>query len=91
MGFELIKLAKDLGQHLYGFSFHVGSPCEELEAYARGIRICKNLIDYARSIGCEKCCLINIGGGIPGDIDFNIEKVNKLILICIELFPKLMY
>ena len=73
--FQLVEMAKDLGLNLHGFSFHVGSPCGDLTAYARGIRICETLIKYARSIGCSDACLIDIGGGIPGEADFDFDKV----------------
>lgn len=73
--FALVDIAKNLGLHLHGFSFHVGSPCGDLSAYVRGIRICEKLIKYARSKGCSEACLIDIGGGIPGESDFDFDKV----------------
>ena len=72
---ELIHTTKDLGINLYGFSFHVGSPCGDMTTYERGIQIGKKLIDYARSIGCDQTCLIDIGGGFPGETNYGIERV----------------
>lgn len=64
---RLMHLIKSLGLTLWGFNFHVGSPCGELEAYVRGIRMCKKLISTAKEIGCKDAQLIDIGGGFPGN------------------------
>ncbi|KAG7204474.1 hypothetical protein KM043_004906 [Ampulex compressa] len=76
---RLIHFAKDLGLSLHGFSFHVGSPCGELNAYARGVGICKRLIGIARSIGCKDVQMIDIGGGFTGDTGYGIEKLSNII------------
>lgn len=76
---ELIQLTKDLGLILYGFSFHVGTPCVEFNAYVRGIEICKELIAYAKSIECNDIKLIDIGGGFPGERDFQIDEISHMI------------
>ncbi|XP_047369992.1 ornithine decarboxylase 1-like [Vespa velutina] len=76
---ELIQLTKDLGLILYGFSFHVGSPCVEFNAYVRGIEICKELISFAKSIECNHIKLIDIGGGFPGERDFQIDEISHII------------
>lgn len=66
---------KDLDLTLHGFSFHVGSPCGELDAFSRGIGICKQLITLAKAMGCEDIHLIDIGGGFPGESGTQIDKV----------------
>ncbi|XP_076766918.1 ornithine decarboxylase 2-like [Xylocopa sonorina] len=76
---QLIHLTKSLGLKLWGFSFHVGCLCGELNAYGRGIRMCKRLIDVARSIGCKEAQLIDIGGGFPGEKRHSIDKVASII------------
>lgn len=75
---KLIHLTKSLGLTLYGFSFHVGSPCGDLAAYAQGIRIAEKLIGYAKSVGCYEANLIDIGGGFPGESDYDFNQVNIL-------------
>lgn len=62
-----MQLTKDLGLNLHGFSFHVGSPCEEREAYARGIALCKQLVTISKAIGCDEVQLIDIGGGFQDE------------------------
>ncbi|XP_032673218.1 ornithine decarboxylase 2-like isoform X2 [Odontomachus brunneus] len=76
---HLIRLTKDLGLNLYGFSFHVGSPCGELEAYSRGIAICKQLIAISQSIGCNNVQLIDIGGGFPSETGTNVDEFATII------------
>ncbi|KAK1118836.1 hypothetical protein K0M31_014608 [Melipona bicolor] len=76
---RLMHLIKSLGLTLWGFSFHVGSPCGELEAYVRGIRMCKKLISTAKEIGCKDVQLIDIGGGFPGNREFFIDEIASLI------------
>ncbi|XP_012272890.1 ornithine decarboxylase 1 [Orussus abietinus] len=71
---HMIQMTKDLGLRLHGFSFHVGSPCGEMIAYHRGIRICKSLIEAAKAIGCKDVRLIDIGGGIPGETGVEIDE-----------------
>ncbi|XP_046837294.1 ornithine decarboxylase 1-like [Vespa crabro] len=76
---ELIQLTKDLDLILYGFSFHVGSPCVDLNAYVRGIVICKELIIFAKSIQCNDIKLIDIGGGFPGESGYQIDEISHMI------------
>lgn len=76
---RLIQFTKDLGLTLYGFSFHVGSPCGELNAYSRGISICRRLMAVARSIGCADVQLIDIGGGFPGESGTGIDKLASIV------------
>lgn len=68
-------MTKDLGLNLHGFSFHVCNPYAELDEYARSIRICMKLIEHAKSIGFNDANLIDIGGGIPGEAQLDIDKV----------------
>ncbi|CAK9805810.1 Ornithine decarboxylase [Anthophora plagiata] len=76
---RLIHLTKNLGLTLWGFSFHVGSPCGELNAYSRGIGMCKRLMAIAKSVGCENVQLIDIGGGFSGNRDYSLDKVANII------------
>lgn len=75
---RLIRLTMDLGLTLHGFSFHVGSPAGELNAFGRGIAMCKRLISIARSMGCQDVQLVDIGGGFPGEKGTDIDKVRPI-------------
>lgn len=73
---QLVALALGLGLRLRGFSFHLGSPCAEAEAYHKGITTCRRLIKVAREAGCEGADVIDIGGGIPGERGFRLDEVS---------------
>lgn len=75
---RLIKLIKELGMDLHGFSFHPGSPCTDALAYSRGIKICKCLIDFSRSVGFRDVRVIDIGGGFLGLCDEQLDSVRKI-------------
>ncbi|XP_024876048.1 ornithine decarboxylase 2-like [Temnothorax curvispinosus] len=76
---RLIQLTMDLGLTLHGFSFHVGSPCGELNAFSRGIGICRRLIAIAKSMGCKDVQLLDIGGGFPGEKGTDIDKLANIV------------
>lgn len=47
------------------YSFHVGSGCEEAEAFAVAIQQARNVFDLAIDMGFDMT-LLDIGGGFPG-------------------------
>lgn len=81
---RLIQLTKDLGLDLHGFSFHVGSPCGEMDAYRRGIEMCRELITVAKEIGFD-VRLIDIGGGFPGETGISTDEV------CVQSVSRIVY
>lgn len=86
---KLIRLAKDLGLNVHGFSFHVGSQCGEAMAYNRGIKIALDLIEYAESLGFQNVKMIDIGGGFPGDSDSSLDEVSGDMRMFIDWSPRL--
>ncbi|XP_032673884.1 ornithine decarboxylase-like isoform X2 [Odontomachus brunneus] len=76
---RLIQRTRSLGLNLHGFSFHVGTPCRELDAYRRGIKMCARLIDVARATGCRDVRLIDIGGGFSGKCGAEIDRLAEII------------
>ncbi|XP_025986938.1 ornithine decarboxylase 2-like isoform X2 [Solenopsis invicta] len=81
---RLIRYTRDLGLNLYGFSFHVGTTCLEMDAYRRGIEICKQLIVIAKSIGCNNVELIDIGGGFLSVCGKELDELAEFINGAIE-------
>jgi len=79
---RLIQLMMDLDLTLHGFSFHVGSPCRDLNAFSKGIGMCKRLITIAKTMGCKYVQLIDIGGGFPGEKGTEIDKVCSFVCLC---------
>lgn len=83
---QLIQLTMDLGLTLHGFSFHVGSPCGDLNAFTKGIGMCKRLITIAKTMDCKNVQLIDIGGGFPGEKGTEIDKVCFFVCFCMRFF-----
>lgn len=75
---NLLHLAYNLGLNVVGFSFHVGSGCEDPPVYNRAIRHCKILFDLATNIGF-KPYLLDLGGGYPGNKGTSIDKIAEVI------------
>lgn len=86
---QIIKAARRLNITIVGISFHVGSGCEDYPIYYKAIKICKDLFDFAETVGFH-FTLLDIGGGFPGNndkihhIDEIADNVNKAID---EFFP----
>ena len=61
---------------LKSFSFHVGSGCQDAEAFVKALKNARTLFDYAETIGYH-FTLLDIGGGFPGtdDVALKFEEV----------------
>lgn len=84
---KLICGCRDLGLELVGFSFHVGSLCGEPAAMARGIRICRDLIEKSKFMGLSSARIIDIGGGFPSDSTIFEEFVKVVNDALLDLDP----
>jgi ornithine decarboxylase len=84
---ELLKLAKTLGLNVVGISFHIGSSCEDYDAYCQAIGVSRKLFTVASQMGFA-FDLVDIGGGFPGD-NFNRidEFAGKINVALDEKFP----
>jgi len=67
----VIKRMKDLKMNFTGFSFHVGSGCQDPSSYYSALKDCKYAYNIANQFGFQ-VSIIDIGGGFPG-IDKNIS------------------
>jgi len=72
---ELLQIAKTLKLEVVGFSFHVGSGCNDDKTYYRALADCKMASDLAKQVGFN-VRMIDIGGGFPG-IDPQIGVFEK--------------
>lgn len=81
---KLMSFIKETGMCLYGFSFHLGSPCWDASAFGRGVDTCNELIKLAESMGFNDCKLIDIGGGISGIRDDAVEQVAASVNAALE-------
>lgn len=59
---RILKTAKDLGANFIGFSFHVGSLCDDLSTFRSALQYVSDLKRQAEDIGLS-VCFIDIGGG----------------------------
>lgn len=64
---RLLAVAKSLGLHVAGVSFHVGSGCGDANAYATALEHTKMVFDAAEELGMRPMNIIDLGGGFPGD------------------------
>lgn len=62
---QLLKIAKELNLNVMGVSFHVGSGCEEAQAFAVAIQQAREVFDQGLNLGFNMT-LLDIGGGFPG-------------------------
>mmetsp|Transcript_86514 Transcript_86514/g.231911 ORF Transcript_86514/g.231911 Transcript_86514/m.231911 type:complete len:788 (+) Transcript_86514:206-2569(+) len=61
----LLRRALDLGLHVTGVSFHVGSGCSEFGAFRGALHRARGVFDVAERLGLD-LELLDIGGGFPG-------------------------
>lgn len=82
---KLLRLAYNLGLNVVGFSFHVGSGCQDTPVYYRAIYHCKILFDMATDVGF-KPYLLDLGGGYPGNKGTSIDKYAEVINKALDEF-----
>jgi diaminopimelate decarboxylase len=78
----LLQQAKILGLNVIGTSFHVGSKCNDENAYYNAIYNTRQVYEIAKSFGFN-FTTIDIGGGFPGSDDSKFKhmtiSINKAI------------
>ncbi|KAH3696032.1 ornithine decarboxylase-like isoform X1 [Dreissena polymorpha] len=62
---HLLRAAKSLDLDVMGVSFHVGSGCQEPEAFVAAIQQARMVFDQGLDLGFNMT-LLDIGGGFPG-------------------------
>lgn len=62
---HLLAIAQSLDLNVMGISFHVGSGCEEANAFSVAIQEARQVFELAQSMGFNMT-LLDIGGGFPG-------------------------
>jgi ornithine decarboxylase len=79
---EILEMGKILKLNMVGVSFHVGSGCEDAQAYWTALEYCKKVFEIASILEIQMN-LIDIGGGFPGTTDAKVtfesmaEVINK--------------
>ena len=86
---SLLQLTKDIGSNFIGFSFHVGSLCDDLATWKTAFEYIRDLKNKAEDIGLT-CCFIDIGGGflpLHSPCNASFQEISHVIQSCIsELF-----
>lgn len=67
----LLDMAKSLGIHIKGLSFHVGSQCKDASMQVQAIETCNTLIRDYYGQGAAPISTLDIGGGFPAAYDGN--------------------
>ncbi|MEX2523642.1 MAG: type III PLP-dependent enzyme [Gammaproteobacteria bacterium] len=66
---DFLAKAAELGIHIKGISFHVGSQCRTPDAHIRAIDECAELIQASRKTRDIPMRMLDIGGGFPTSYD----------------------
>lgn len=88
-----LECASKLGMTVVGIAFHVGSDCTDPDAYSTALEMAAEVSSRFPKYGFS-FDLLDIGGGFPGDIDFNNEndifyKMVKIVNSSLEkYFPE---
>ncbi len=73
---DLLFLAANLGIHVKGLCFHVGSQCRHTHRQVEAIEVCHTLIRQHHKTGAAPISILDIGGGFPiayggAEVDIN--------------------
>jgi len=82
----LLQRAKELSMNIVGVSFHVGSGCNEMDAFPETVIYCSQIMELARKMGFN-ATLLDIGGGFPGlsSLNGDLDKQIQFEEMCAKL------
>jgi ornithine decarboxylase len=63
--FSLLRMAVDMGYHVSGLSFHVGSQMKTPAKHIEAITFARELVDQAKGSGIGTLRILDLGGGWP--------------------------
>jgi len=78
---DLMLEANRNGLTVEGISFHVGSQTTNFENFVQAINLAAHVFEEARSRGCTKLNLLDIGGGFPAPYDESVKPFRELAVI----------
>jgi len=91
---DLLLKAQDAGLNPIGISFHVGSPCNNIENYIASLKLVVEIFEQAATMGIE-LKTIDIGGGFPLQVyqsqnnEVSVESIGKVLTpLLFEYFGK---
>jgi len=75
---DLMLAAEKNGLVVEGISFHVGSQTTNFENYVQALNLAANIYEEARSRGCSRLNVLDIGGGFPAPYDDSVKPFREL-------------
>jgi len=91
---DLLVQSRELGVHVKGLSFHVGSQCPDPTPHLAAVRECLSVFRERERTGGPPFSVLDIGGGFPVDYEGDAKStLEKLRAFCrpigraIEAFP----
>ena len=72
---DLLKLARRFGLNTLGFSFHVGSQCENSQAHVSAIEACAFVLSAVERAGLPTLTVLDIGGGFPAPYTSEVPTI----------------
>ena len=81
---ELIKKAKNLGIHIKGLSFHVGSQSLNSSMHVKAIRRCRDIIEEYNRDAYLPMSTLDIGGGFPVNYSGTMEDIEDFCRPVVE-------
>ncbi|MFT5395031.1 MAG: ornithine decarboxylase [Gammaproteobacteria bacterium] len=88
---DIILQAEQLGLHIKGLSFHVGSQCETSDQYVAAIHSCRDMMLELNQKVKAPLSILDIGGGFPADYaleSIDILEFCKPIRTALESLPE---
>jgi len=73
---DIILQAEQLGLHIKGLSFHVGSQCETADQHVTAIHSCRDMMMELNTKVKAPLSILDIGGGFPAD--YALESIDIL-------------
>jgi ornithine decarboxylase len=64
---DIVTAAEQLGLHIKGLSFHVGSQCNNADSHVEAIERCHSLMQDISQSSAAPLSTLDIGGGFPAD------------------------
>ncbi|XP_063441540.1 ornithine decarboxylase-like [Mytilus trossulus] len=85
--YHLLEAARKLDLNVVGVSFHVGSGCQEAEAYDAAIQQARDVFDMGLSMGFDMD-LLDIGGGFPGHEceGVSFEEIAEVVNVALDKY-----
>ena len=88
---RLLLAARDLGLVAEGLTFHVGSQCTDVDAWAHAVRVCAPLVRELQAAGVV-LRLLDLGGGFPAryashDRLPQLEQIADRVLAALGALP----